>query len=140
MLRFFRRPPPDSLELDTESTAPTAGGENREPHTEGERRSSPWRQRSMRTTLVFGILAVGLGAVYFSWGRGRGEDFVLPRLLPQDRTALTQEVSRLQGAQQSVTSESATPPPTAPAPSRDPGVHPGDQAQAPTFHMPLPSD
>ena len=94
----------------------------------------------MRTTLVFGILAVGLGAVYFSWGRGRGEDFVLPRLLPQDRTALTQEVSRLQGTQQSVTSESATPSPTAPAPSRDPGVHPGDQAQAPTFHMPLPSD
>lgn len=138
MFRFFRRPPPDSLELDTENTAPPAGGD-REPDAEGERSPSPWRQRSLRTTLVFGILAVGLGAVYFSWGRGRGEDFVLPRLLPQGHTALTQEVPAPQGARQSVTSEPTTSSTTAPAPSHGPVVPPRDQAQVPTFHMPLPT-
>jgi hypothetical protein len=141
MLRFFRRPPRNSFEMDTEDAAPPAGGESLEPDAEGKRRPSPGRrQRLLKTILAFGILAVGLGAVYFSWSRGRGDDFVLPRLLPQDRTALTQERPPLQGTPPPVTSEPTTSPPTAPALSRGPDVPPGEQAQAPTFYMPLPRD
>jgi len=140
MFRFFRRPPPDSLELDTEGTAPPPAGEDQEPHTEGARRLSPWRQRSPRTILVFGGLAVGLGAVYFSWGRGGGEDFALPRLLPQGRTALTQEVPPLQGSLSPQTGTPTSSPSTAETPSRGPDDPPGEQTPVPTFHMPLPRD
>lgn len=139
MVRFFRRPAPDNLELDTEGTAPPPAGEDQEPHTEGARRLSPWRQRSPRTILVFGILAVGLGAVYFSWGRGGGEDFALPRLLPQERT-LTQEVPPLQAGPPSGPSEPTSSPSTAKPPSRGPDVLLGEEAPAPALHMPLPRD
>jgi hypothetical protein len=140
MFRLFRRPPPDSLELNTEDAAPPPAGEDQEPHTEGARRLSPWRQHSLRTILTFGILAVGLGAVYFSWGRSRGEDFVLPRLLPQGRTALTQEIPPLLGGPSSGTSEPPSSSPTGKAPSRGPDVPLGEQEPVPTFHMPLPPD
>ncbi|MGH7307112.1 MAG: hypothetical protein ACREK6_00285 [Candidatus Rokuibacteriota bacterium] len=83
---------------------------------------------------------MGLGAVYFSWGRGRGEDFVLPSLLPQGRTALTPEGSAPQAAPPPVTSEPTSSPSTAPALSHGRGSPPAEQAQAPTFHMPLPRD
>lgn len=140
MFRFFRRPPPDSLEQETEDAAPPPAGENQEPHTEGARRLSPWRQRSLRTILIFGILAVGLGTVYFSWDRGGGEDFALPRLLPQGRTALTQEVPPLQGRPSSGTSEATSPSSTGETPSHGPDVPLGKQEPVPTFHMPLPRD
>ncbi|MGH6689139.1 MAG: hypothetical protein ACREF4_00440 [Gammaproteobacteria bacterium] len=141
MLRFFRRPPRDSFDLDSEGATPPVGGESLGPDAEGKLRPSPGRrQRLLKTLLAFGILAVGLGAVYFSWSRGRGDEFVLPRLLPQGRTALTQEVPPLQGAPPPVTSEPTSSPSTAPALPRGRSAPPTEQAQAPTFYMPLPRD
>jgi hypothetical protein len=140
MFRLFRRPPRDSFDLDTEDTAAPAANERLEPDAEGERRRSPRRrQRLLKPILAFAILALGLGALYFGWSRGRGEESVLLRLLPQVHTALTQEGSP-QGARPPGTSEPTSSPSYAPAPSRGPGAPSAELAEGPTPYVPLPRD
>ncbi len=144
MLRLFRRPRRDSFELDTEDAAPPAGGEDLEPDAEGELRPSTGRQRRpLKTILAFGIVAVGLGALYLSWSGGRSDESSLPpRLLPQGPPPLTQRgPASLQGTPMPPVASVPPPPPsTAPAAPRGPVTPPGEQAQAPTFYLPLQRD
>ena len=142
MLRLFRRPPRNSFELDTEDAAPPVGGEGLEPDAEGELRPSTGRrQRPLKTILAFGILSVSLSALYLSWSGGRSDEPVPPRLLPQARAPLAQEGPSLLGAPPPPGASVPTPSPsTAPALPRGRGAPPAQQAQAPTFYLPLQRD
>lgn len=139
MLRLFRRPPREGFELDTEDAAPPVGGEEVEPDAEGELGSSTGpRQHPLKPILAFGVVAVGLGALYLGWSGGRSDEPVPPRLLPQGRASLTQEGPRVQGAP--VTSAPTSSPSTAPASPSAQGSTTAPQAQTPTFYLPLQPD
>lgn len=128
MFRLFRRPPRDSFELDTEEAAPPVGTEDLGPDAESKLGPSTGRRRRpLKTILAFGIFAVGLGAFYLSWSGGRSDEPAPPRLLPQ-------------GAPPLAASASKSSPSTAPALPPGPGASQAQQAQAPTFYLPLQRD
>jgi len=139
MLRLFRRPSRDNSELDPEA-GPAAGDKEFGPDAEGKRATGR-KRRPLKTILAAGILAVGLGALYLSWSGSRSDEPVSPRLLPQGRPPLTQGPASLQGALTPSVAIAPTPPPsTASAPPPGPVASPAEQAQAPTFSLPLQRD
>lgn len=142
MLRLFRRPPRDSFDLGTEEADPPAGGKDSAPDSEGELRPSTRRQqRTLKTILALGIVAVGLGALYVSWSGTRRDEPVPPRLLPQGRPPLTQGGPAPLGAPTAAVANAPTPSAsTAVAPTPGASAPPTQQAAPPTFYGPLQRD
>jgi hypothetical protein len=136
MLRLFRRPPRDSFDLDAEEAAAPVGGEDL---ADGELGPSTGRQRRpLKTILAFGIVAVGLGALYLSWSGGGSNEPVPPRLLPQGPPPAQRGQQPL--GPPTAASALQVSPSTATAPTPSPSAPPTQQAAPPTFYVPLQHD
>ena len=133
MFRFFRRPPRDDFELDAEQAAPPDTSEDLAEGELGPSTGPP--RRPLKTILAFGIVAIGLGSLYLSWGGGQRNDPAPPRLLPHGGPPLSQGNP----------ASPSTPPASAPAPPASTDVAPPPDARArttppaerPTFYAPL---